>query len=333
MSERKKINSKVGGDPELFIFDTSLNEYVPSCGLIGGTKAAGVSFSGAPRGVTWLEDNVAVELNFRPFIDPIDFYLGIPAMNKSVSAALKTISPNYVPKFVSAATFRSGQLDGIAKAQEIGCEPDYCAYTKAPEGGFDPKRLKRELIGAHELGTSRYAGGHLHISFNNHAKIPHYAIAMLCDAFIGLPSIIFDRQGPRRKFYGLAGLYRPKSPNYIEYRTMSNWWMNMEDIQLTNKSYTNKADWICAFFKQVFALPDLLAQNPDAMASLFGKLPLQDIQHVINNEDANEACKLYRDVEGLIFSSGVDGMYRRGAVHLNWRSLTDLNTTILRKEA
>jgi len=44
------------------------------------------------------------------------------------------------------------------------------------------------------------------------------------DCYLGLPSVVWDRDAKRRQMYGAAGAFRPK-PYGVEYRVLSNAWL------------------------------------------------------------------------------------------------------------
>lgn len=110
-------------------------------------------------------------------------------------------------------------------AKELGCDPDYNAYT----GQTNP---------APNAGDSglRSAGGHVHIGWTQGADPTsqhHFeACRMLTkqlDVYLGVPSLIFDGDSRRRELYGKAGAFRPKSYG-MEYRTLSNAWLRHKDL-------------------------------------------------------------------------------------------------------
>jgi hypothetical protein len=47
------------------------------------------------------------------------------------------------------------------------------------------------------------------------------------DAYLGIPSLEWDKDTLRRRLYGKAGAFRPK-PYGVEYRTLSNAWLKNE---------------------------------------------------------------------------------------------------------
>jgi len=46
----------------------------------------------------------------------------------------------------------------------------------------------------------------------------------LCDAYMGVPSVLVDDDTRRAELYGKAGAFRPTSYG-AEYRVLSNWWL------------------------------------------------------------------------------------------------------------
>ncbi|OYV41139.1 MAG: hypothetical protein B7Z80_02685 [Rhodospirillales bacterium 20-64-7] len=49
------------------------------------------------------------------------------------------------------------------------------------------------------------------------------------DYFLGIHSLLWDKDGTRRKLYGKAGAFRPK-PYGMEYRVLSNRWLDSPDL-------------------------------------------------------------------------------------------------------
>jgi hypothetical protein len=110
--------------------------------------------------------------------------------------------------------------------------------------------------------------------------IPHYVVAAMCDVLIGLPSIEFDMQGARRRFYGQAGRYRPTKYG-IEYRVLSNWW-----TVSGNDAYM-AGSW--AFHTMRF----LTQASAVEVRKLFNEIPWGEVRHAINYENVDRARVLY----------------------------------------
>ena len=107
------------------------------------------------------------------------------------------------------------------KAQEIGCDTEYCVYAltdvKPPEEEFATNSL-------------RTAGGHIHLGaefLQNDEYACYFAIRML-DLFLGIPSVFIDKDKTtrsRKALYGNAGRFRLPAHG-IEYRALSNFWLS-----------------------------------------------------------------------------------------------------------
>ena len=191
----------IGADVELALRDG--DELVPACGLIGGTKQEPKWFE--PHGNVQ-EDNVFAEYAINPCDDVYKFINRNREMQKIVSQLTER-----EVEVVCAVEFSLDLLHGIGEqAMEFGCDPDFNAYT----GRENPAPNGRQ-------SGLRTLGGHIHIDTLSNNRQWHVA---LCDLYLGVPSVILDRDGARRReLYGRAGAYRPKSYG-IEYRTLSNFW-------------------------------------------------------------------------------------------------------------
>ena len=112
---------------------------------------------------------------------------------------------------ISAASFPMEELDS-PEAFVFGCDPDFNAWTKAPnpKPAADDKAL-------------RSCGGHVHVGYDR-SKLEGTEIIKYMDLMLGVPSVIMDKGWLRKVLYGKAGAYREK-PYGVEYRTLSNFWI------------------------------------------------------------------------------------------------------------
>ena len=95
------------------------------------------------------------------------------------------------------------------------CEPDFNAWTKQ----INPRPLASDW-------QLRSAGGHIHIG----TKEDPIEVIRAMDLFVGVPSIIKDPGGERRReLYGMPGAYRIK-PFGCEYRVLSNFWIFSREL-------------------------------------------------------------------------------------------------------
>jgi hypothetical protein len=66
--------------------------------------------------------------------------------------------------------------------------------------------------------------GHIHVGYNNPDDKTSFEIAKAMDLFLGVGSVLLDKDTQRRSLYGKAGAMRLKSFG-MEYRTLSNFWI------------------------------------------------------------------------------------------------------------
>lgn len=254
----------VGCDPEIFVKKDS--QFVSAHGLIQGSKYAPQPVQGGAVQV----DGMALEFNIDPAATEDQFVGNV----KQVMARLAEMVPGYELAPVPVADF---SLDYIAaqppEAKELGCEPDFNAYTG--EANIKPDANL----------PMRTASGHVHIGWTSnsnpldsgHISRCHAAVKQ-CDIVLGLASLFYDGDVRRRSMYGKAGACRYK-PYGVEYRTLSNAWLLNEE----------RMAWVFRNTKR-------------AMEMLFSGKALfidaremgVDIQAIINNSDKDAAEGLVR---------------------------------------
>ena len=199
----------VGCDPELFVKKDGV--LVSAHGLVQGSKEHPFRVS---KGAVQV-DGMALEFNIDPAEDENQFYLTIV----DVMQALKAMCPEHEFAIQPVAEFGAEYIKAQPEeAKELGCEPDYDAWT----GRVNEK--------PNMDAPFRTASGHVHIGWRDPAGISldHVdncrAAAKQMDFFLGLPSLFFDEDTKRRELYGNPGCFRPK-PYGAEYRTLSNAWL------------------------------------------------------------------------------------------------------------
>lgn len=244
----------VGADPELFVRKQGILQ--SAFGLIFGTKHEPLPVE---RGAVQV-DGMALEFNIDPAKSCEEFSLNI----KTVLAQLKGMVPDYDFDISPVAEFGQEYIATQPEAaRELGCDPDYCAYTGAENPRPDGER------------GFRTASGHIHVGFceNEDTSNPaHRADCMMVvrqlDYYLGVPSLLLDPDQRRRELYGKAGACRFK-PYGVEYRVLSNFWLRSEE----------SIEWV---YKQtMLALRDLEA----------GKIA-PDVQQIIDNNMVDEAKRI-----------------------------------------
>lgn len=232
-----KYTFKVGADPEFFVkkFDKLVSAY----GLVSGTKDA-------PLPVKWgavQVDGMALEFNITPATTAFQF-------ERNMSTVLQQITdmvPGYEIFVEPVADFGADYIaEQPEAARDLGCNPDYNAYTKLTNPRPDP------------MMPFRTASGHIHIGWHDEPVDINdpghleacYTLTKALDLFVGAPSLAWDNDDRRRMLYGRAGSFRPKSYG-LEYRVLSNKWI--VDPLLRRFVYHNT---LCAV-KACFHSPDV----------------------------------------------------------------------------
>lgn len=128
------------------------------------------------------------------------------------------------------------------EALELGCDPDYSGYT-----------MKLNTFPQLPNPAMRSAGGHVHIGWGTgfdrlSTEFIQYcsALAVELDYYIGAPSLAWDSDSTRRKIYGAAGAFRPKSYG-MEYRSLSNQWLLSDE--LIGFVFDNTINAICSLIR------------------------------------------------------------------------------------
>lgn len=218
MSDEKP---KLGSDPELFIWDKVNKKFKSSIGLIGGSKLDPLPMN---PGYFVQEDNVLVEFNIPPASSKIEFIENILSGKAQVE---KLLGDNFELKVQSSAFMPMEELDHPL-ANEFGCTPDNNAWNN---GDYNDAPLA-------PMNGLRSAGGHIHVGFIPNEKLLkrlkvdraafNIEVVKLCDLYLGIPSVVMDKDTERRKLYGKAGAFRHK-PYGLEYRVLSPFWLERKE--------------------------------------------------------------------------------------------------------
>lgn len=188
---------RIGTDLEYLVLNSS-GTAVPA-GLLGLTGRKGHPEPLKHGGVE--VDCCAVETTPKPATNPKEFAKNI----LGVLAEVQKRYPQYKFATKPSHVFPVAELEAAPYAMEMGCQPDYNAWTKAE----NPRPSGPEGL--------RSFGGHVHVEGGTELTVK----AM--DLVLGTWSVINDPDQDRRKLYGKAGSFRFK-PYGIEYRVLSNFW-------------------------------------------------------------------------------------------------------------
>jgi hypothetical protein len=261
----------IGCDPELFV---RINGNLHSAhGLIPGNKKDPFKVPGGAVQV----DGMALEFN----VDPVggwDMFMFRHRINR-VMEAMKKMTPEG-SEFVlePVAVFDKQHFDAQPEeAKELGCDPDYNAWNGGEENPRPDNRT-----------TMRTASGHIHVGFKpddipGDLMGPEYQelcrkIVKEMDVFLGIPSVLYDKDARRRSMYGKAGAFRYKPKYGVEYRVLSNVWLQSPNltnfvVSGTRSAYEAVRDNAC--------IHDIIGRDT--------------IEHVINNSDVKMAKKICRE--------------------------------------
>ena len=209
----------IGADPEIFM--TNEQGLVRSAhGIIPGTKEEPHA---VPFGAIQV-DGMALEFNIEPALNSYDFVRNINTVMREMKKSLPEgygfaikghhhFPPEYMKK----------QPD---ESLELGCDPDFNAYTKAPNYAPDGRT------------TLRTAAGHLHFGWCEGETLDDWFFNLCCDFVqhldlsVGIYCYMLDKDTERKALYGKAGAFRPK-PYGLEYRTPNNAWLKRTEEMKT----------------------------------------------------------------------------------------------------
>lgn len=199
------MNFSIGGDPEAFLA-TAEGKFKSAIGLIGGTKKEPRQVEGMEKGFCVQEDNVAAEFNIPPATTADAFARNIQQMVDYLERRASALKLRL--RIVPSARFDPSELTG-AQALTFGCDADFDAWTgkQNPKPACDDPQL-------------RTCGGHVTVG----TRLPSRMCIKAEDLYLGVPSVMLDRDTRRRVLYGKAGAFR-ETPFGHEYRVLSNFWI------------------------------------------------------------------------------------------------------------
>lgn len=207
----------IGADPEFFLANRR-GEIISAHGTIPGTKAKpySVGFNAAIQ-----VDGMALEVNVPPAGGAKDFSDNCLFTLAQLQRRLPS-GHQYVVK--SWHDFGDETIAAQpAEARELGCDPDYNAWT----GRLNPAPDAKSSI--------RTTSGHVHIGWTENEVPDDWYMYLCCnfakhlDCILGLYSVLEDTDTVRKQLYGQAGAFRPKEYG-IEYRVLSNYWLKNIDM-------------------------------------------------------------------------------------------------------
>lgn len=203
----------LGCDPEILLFSELENKHIPAIGLIGGTKNKPLPITQDGHFIQL--DGVATEFNIPPCSTKEDYVKHINFVKNYINDTIAKPN-NLVLSKSSSALFTDEQLN-CKEAQEIGCT-----------ASIDPYGLIMSSPGAYQ-DNWRFVGGHVHCGYNDHCEETSLLLSKVLDLFLGVPSVLIDKDNTRRNLYGKAGEMRFTKFG-MEYRSLSNFWIFQDKL-------------------------------------------------------------------------------------------------------
>ncbi len=263
----------IGCDPEVFLVNRETGKPVSAHDLVPGSKKEPhKTTNGAIQ-----PDGLAAEFNTNPV--PLEDFRAFSDSIVKTLTDLRGVVPEAfriepVPTVVFDEEYYSSLPD---TAKELGCDPDFCAYSEDPsEANPRPDSVTGLRSGA----------GHIHFGWGSGIPTDHPDHIRVCrnfikqlDVYVGLGMTVIDGDTERRKLYGRAGAYRPKSYG-VEYRTPSNAWIVDERLR-----------------RFIHSLSTAAVNNMQTVSPMYETVErFINVQEVINTGDSVAARKFLTEV-------------------------------------
>lgn len=261
----------LGCDPEVFVREKKTSKLVTAHGLVKGTKHEPFKVD---RGA-YQVDGMALEFNTDPVVstDFETFNTNIITVMKTMKEAVPDHRFVIEPSVQFDPEYYENEVPNDAK--ELGCEPDWNAYT----GKKNPRPDGSKGL--------RSAAGHLHYGWGSDIPVDNEQHISICrdfvkqlDCYVGIGMLFIDGDKRRRELYGKAGAHRIK-PYGVEYRTPSNAWL--------------KSKWTRKYIHDLsnFALNNMKTKRPVFVKALDAEY---DVESIINNGDIERAVQVVQSL-------------------------------------
>lgn len=248
----------VGCDPEFFV--TRDGKIVASQDIIPGTKHEPHWLTGGAIH----RDNILGELAMSPASTEDMFVSNLYSV---IDQAKQILLEHDADMLWQPSAFVDDSCLQHYEAMEFGCDPDWDCWNYTKPSTPNPL----------DAGNLRSSGGHAHVGFEYEDREDQFRAAGSLDVYLGLPSVLFDSDKLRRNLYGKSGRFRPK-PYGIEYRTLSNQWLNSESL----------IRWV---YRQAVLGVNERHNNPISSSK-----DVAELQRIINTSDSDAAQSWVTDL-------------------------------------
>lgn len=271
-------NVTIGSDPELFIVNTKTGRIVSSIGLIPGVKGRAYRPEGFDKGFGIQIDNILAEFNIPPVRDEESFIAAMNHMKEYIRDFVKQKNPDLDILCRASALIDADQLSS-PEAKLFGCCPDFNAYTQSRNEA--PKGNSTNL---------RTTGCHIHCGYDNPTIPTSIALIKYMDFYLGVPSVLIDKDNRRRTLYGKAGCFRLTDYGF-EYRVLSGYFISSDSLM--SWMYNQTMEAIKAYNSDIDNYARDLEEYDTSEC-----LPDPDlIQKIINTGNAKMAKEMVEDCD------------------------------------
>lgn len=209
----------IGADPEFFLKRNGhfVSGHQYNCGSKGRPLQTTHGFI--------QNDGLAVECNVIPSKSRKEFINNVNGVVNDLELHLQRMDPRLVLVKDPVGYFTPRYMASLpAAARQLGCDPDFDPYIKHAFPRPDGKN------------HFRTAAGHIHIGWCNDVNPQNTEHFNLCcdvarqlDYYVGLATLLWDKDTVRRNLYGKPGAFRPTSYG-LEYRVPSNVWTRTNQL-------------------------------------------------------------------------------------------------------
>lgn len=232
-------------------------------------------------------DGIQAELNPRANTCRANLGNEISACFREVYKKLES-HPGVTAEFGQTVQITKEEMKSLDKAsKQFGCTPSKNAYTE--KNNVKIKDASRYY--------KRSAGGHIHLGHDGQEHVKktlenHKELVPMLDIIVGNTCVLLDKDPgniERRKNYGKAGEFRTP-PHGIEYRTLSNFWLQSYQLMSLATGLARLAVNIVA---------NSTPENDYAKA-IRSKVSMLKIRQAINNNDYELAYKNFKAIEEVL---------------------------------
>ena len=277
----------MGSDPELFVKDGDR--------IIGSEKVI------PPEGLLGIvRDGVQIELHPEPYVCRASAANTLAGLFHSLQRHLSKV-PSLSVCFDEVVELSKAEMDELSpESRVLGCQPSLNIYDDKAEVRVPPDYPVRS------------AGGHIHVGNSLQGEDAKRFIAVM-DVLVGNTCVLIDRHpkaAERRQVYGRAGEYRIQ-PYGVEYRTLSNFWLQGHQLWSLIGGLTKLAQGIVSYRghyektgkKDAWGYDQMDWVKPegcDPVKDLFANVEQELVRKAINENDLSLAYKNWEGVKAFL---------------------------------